>query len=718
MSRPDGRPAAPVPAPPPAGVPPAPRGAEVAGLGALATVLLSGAWFLPLWQARLHAPQYPGGLVMRAYGNRVTGDVDEIDGLNHYVGMRPFDPADIPEMALWPVALLVAVAAVFTGLALRRRIVGRFARLYLWLLPLGVLGVIQLRLHQFGTDLDPGAALRLEPFTPWVVGPTKVWNFTTWAVPGAGTAALVAAAAVVSFGPGMVGRIRRHRSGAAPIASVVVASLLVLGTPVAAQAAGDHHHPGSTGAAESAGSPAAPVPRGRATSETPAAPATTPLVLEPGTHRGSLVIDEPVVLDGRGLVTLDGEGSGTVLTIRAAGTVVRGITVRGSGLGPTGNPAAIRIEADDVTIEGVVIEDSYIGIAVDSVARIRLVDNHIHGRAHASVGDDGHAVDHEPDAAAPRTSAVPAGRGDGIWLHDADGVLIRGNHVQDVRDGIYVSFGSDLLIDGNHVVRSRYAVHSMFADHLTLAENLLVENLSGAVLMYGGNVLLLRNEITRSTSSSTGFAVLLKDVTEVDAVENLLVDNRIGIQVDGPAGATEPATFTANTVARNAIGLQASSSTRAVFKANSFADNLIQVLPQGGRLDAIDWAAKGWGNYWSSYRGYDALGQGRGAVAHVEAGAVDRLLLRSPELAVLAERPALRLLRSIEERWGTREPVLVDELPLTVPVSPPLATPAAEPGAVRLAVLLGLALLLPGAALVGRPTRRTLTRSHPRAATI
>ena len=64
-----------------------------------------------------------------------------------------------------------------------------------------MLADIQLRLHQYGRDLDPLAALRIDPFTPWVVGPTKVWNFTTWSWPGLGLVSLVLAAAVVTFGP-------------------------------------------------------------------------------------------------------------------------------------------------------------------------------------------------------------------------------------------------------------------------------------------------------------------------------------------------------------------------------------------------------------------------------------------------------------------------------------------------------------------------------------
>ena len=62
----------------------------------IACGLLLGALFVPLWRMELVAPQYPAGLVMKAYGYKFVGDagtyyddVREINGLNHYIGMKP-----------------------------------------------------------------------------------------------------------------------------------------------------------------------------------------------------------------------------------------------------------------------------------------------------------------------------------------------------------------------------------------------------------------------------------------------------------------------------------------------------------------------------------------------------------------------------------------------------------------------------------------------------
>jgi nitrous oxidase accessory protein len=723
------------------------RGVLVA-LGLVATSLVAAGWVLPIWQARLYAPQYPGGLTTIAYGREVGGDINEVNALNHYVGLGVFDPADVPEMQLWPFALALGVVAVVVGLLLRRRWPGRLAAFYLWALPVGVLAAIQFRLYQFGHDITPGAAFRLDPFTPWVVGKSTVWNFETWAWPGWGLVAILAAAAAVTFGPRLLERRAGGGRGHGPAAALLVAALVVgtsagLAGPAAAQS---HDHGGHGGADQGSDDDVpAPVigPSSHAAMpsvvEHPVAgdlasllDATEPggvLRLPAGTYTGPVTIDEPVIIEGRDLPIIQGDGTGSVITVRAPGTVIRGLVVRGSGAGPTDNPAGIRIEADDVTIEGVVVLDSYAGIAVDSAAAVKLVDNHVHGRAGASIEDDTHAVADEsaadPDpqtaggdhgdhgdhgvavsAAAGGTGGTPS-RGDGIWLHDVDHVLVRGNHIEHARDGIYVSFGSGAVLDGNHVHSSRYAIHSMFARELTAVQNHFARNLSGIVLMYGGDVLLLRNHLEDHRSSSTGFGMLLKDIADVELVQNVLVDNRIGLHLDGPTEATA----TANTVVRHSVGLQAHSSAVATLSGNSFADNAIQVLPLGGDLPELSWAANGWGNFWSTYRGYDARGEGRGAVEHTEGGSIDRLLARNPELIAIAGSPGMQLLRSVEERWARRDPVVTDNLPLTTPVSPALAVPAPEPAARNLAIVLGVVLLGPALALFTRRPQRAAARS-------
>ena len=174
--------------------------------GLVAAVLVVLAWAAPVWEARLTAPQYPQGLRLTAYADRVEGDIDEINDLNHYVGMRAFSIEDVPEHALWPLAVVGGLVAVAMGTFLRGWW-GRLGRVGMWLVPLGVLADVQFRLYQYGQTVDPTAAIRLDPFVPLVVGPTKVVNFTTWAYPGLAVLLLLVAAAVLTMGPLAVRRL-------------------------------------------------------------------------------------------------------------------------------------------------------------------------------------------------------------------------------------------------------------------------------------------------------------------------------------------------------------------------------------------------------------------------------------------------------------------------------------------------------------------------------
>jgi len=194
--------------------------------GAVAAVLVVLALSLPVWQARLEVLQYPNRqLVLTAYGDRLEGDVSEVEILNHYVGVQVFDMSELPETVLWVPALIAAIALVGVATVLGgwwRR--GAIARL--WLIPVGVLLDIQFRLYQMGHNLDPAAAFDQEPFTPWVVGKVAVAsNVTTIAWPGEALWCLFGAAALVTFGPMYWGFVKefvtagRTADGGAPAES-------------------------------------------------------------------------------------------------------------------------------------------------------------------------------------------------------------------------------------------------------------------------------------------------------------------------------------------------------------------------------------------------------------------------------------------------------------------------------------------------------------------
>ncbi len=145
-----------------------------------AAILLIISIFLPYWSLVLHAPQYPKGLVVHAYVNHLAGDVSEIDGLNHYIGMRPLGEAahfekSVSIFAIGALALLL-LAAIFIHSPW-----AALLSLPAVLLPVVFLADLYFWLYNFGQNLDPKAALSnaVEPFTPTILGEGLIGQFRT-----------------------------------------------------------------------------------------------------------------------------------------------------------------------------------------------------------------------------------------------------------------------------------------------------------------------------------------------------------------------------------------------------------------------------------------------------------------------------------------------------------------------------------------------------------
>lgn len=179
-----------------------------------AAALAAAAAFLPLWGFRMSAPQYPGeSLHLQVTARAIGGDVHEITTLQKYIGVR--FPTRLPELRfLVPAILSLSAVFLVAGLLAGRRPgrwAGRAALALAILFFAGSAVLLQKRLYDVGHDRDPRAPIHaVRDFTPPLVGPTKVGNFTVWSYPHAGAALLLAAAGAVAWG-------LRPRRGAGPI---------------------------------------------------------------------------------------------------------------------------------------------------------------------------------------------------------------------------------------------------------------------------------------------------------------------------------------------------------------------------------------------------------------------------------------------------------------------------------------------------------------------
>ena len=172
---------------------------------AVVSLLLLVVYVTPLWRIRLIAPQYPEGLGLNIWINQITGikpnDLHNINGLNHYIGMRAIDPDSFPELQFMPKLLAVAIVA---GLLVA--LVGRRPLLYLWALlftmgALAGLGDFWKWGYNYGHNLDPHAAIKVPgmSYEPPLIGSKQLLNFhaTSWPDLG-GWIAIIAVGVIVT----------------------------------------------------------------------------------------------------------------------------------------------------------------------------------------------------------------------------------------------------------------------------------------------------------------------------------------------------------------------------------------------------------------------------------------------------------------------------------------------------------------------------------------
>jgi copper chaperone NosL len=146
----------------------------------VAAVALALSLLLPYWSITLHAPQYPKGLTVHAYATKLTGDVREVDGLNHYIGMMKLNDAAQLERTVAPVAIPVIALLALASCWIAGRWVW-LATAPILLYPFVFLADLFAWLYYAGHSLDPTAALSssIKPFTPRILGEGTIGQFRT-----------------------------------------------------------------------------------------------------------------------------------------------------------------------------------------------------------------------------------------------------------------------------------------------------------------------------------------------------------------------------------------------------------------------------------------------------------------------------------------------------------------------------------------------------------
>ena len=167
----------------------------------LAALLLMTSMFTPYWSMTMTAPQYPKGLKVDVYVNRLEGDMREIDELNHYLGMPKLDEGGKFERSISVFAMIVLGLLLVAGVFIHNQWAGILAIPALGF-PIAFLADLALILYQYGHSIDPDSALggAIDPFTPPLFGVGKVGQFGTVANAEIGLVLAFVAVGVVLLG--------------------------------------------------------------------------------------------------------------------------------------------------------------------------------------------------------------------------------------------------------------------------------------------------------------------------------------------------------------------------------------------------------------------------------------------------------------------------------------------------------------------------------------
>ena len=406
-----------------------------------------------------------------------------------------------------------------------------------------------------------------------------------------------------------------------------------------------------------------------------------------GTFHGSLTIDKQLTIIGDNWPVLDGDNSGTVVTIEAADSVLRGFVIQNSGDSLDQENTGVAVEAANVLVEGNRFENTLFGIYLRHGHGSIIRDNQINSKA-----------------------LEVQRRGDPIRIWYSNDVLVENNEVTRGRD-VVLWYSERLMIRNNQVHDGRYGLHFMYCDDAIVEHNSLTDNSVGAFMMYSRRVTLRHNTIAGNRGPS-GYAIGLKDMDDIVIEDNLFLDNRIGAHLDtSPREVDSIGRFSRNVFAYNDIGIELQPSVRNnEFAANSFIDNEEQVALSGsGTPGRNAWTVNGQGNYWSDYVGYDADKNGQGDLDYKSERLFENLMAQEPGLRLFLYSPAVNAIDFAARAFPfvQPKPKLIDTVPSMQPTIPTDAPPLQQSsGSQWYGVTAGMLLLTIAVAMLPRLRQR------------
>ena len=361
----------------------------------------------------------------------------------------------------------------------------------------------------------------------------------------------------------------------------------------------------------------------------------------PGHYAGPVSIDKPLTIDGGGQVTIDAGDKGTVMSLNASNSVLRGLHLTGSGESHDTDDSCLDVRGHHNVIEDIVVDNCLFGIDLKQVDHSVVRNNRISSK------------DFELGV-----------RGDGLRLWYSNDNLVEGNEIVDSRDMVAWYSHRNKFVD-NLGRRSRYSIHFMFANDNVVDRNRFYDNAVGIYFMYteGGSA---TNNIISHATGATGMGIGFKESSGTLIENNEIIYCGLGIGSDlSPFQPDSTIEIRNNRFAYNGIAILFNSETGGNnLRNNQFEGNLTQVS-YGGRSDNPTknlWE----GNYWDDYQGFDRNHDGVGDNAHELYAYADQLWMEFPMARFFRSSPVLELLDFLERLAPFSSPDLIlrDEKPV------------------------------------------------------
>ncbi|BDI07697.1 copper-binding periplasmic protein [Sphaerotilus microaerophilus] len=403
---------------------------------------------------------------------------------------------------------------------------------------------------------------------------------------------------------------------------------------------------GGAGAPVAAAVPARPQPLPLLQPLIDAVPSGGTLRLPAGRYQGPAQITRPMVLDGGGAATIEGDGRSTVLVVQADGVTVRGLHLRGSGDSQDRVDAGLELSGADLLAEDNTLEDVLFGLHLKGVSRSLVRGNRVTGK--------------------PLT---PGMRGDALRLWNSRHNRVEDNRFERGRDLTLIN-SPDNQLRRNHFTDGRYGLHAVFSPRLLAEGNRLSHTGTGIVVLYSPALTLRGNQIAHALTDG-GAGIVLKDSHDSLIEGNEVLHCAVGFKLDTGVEGRGHLQVRGNHFAHNIIGMFFyGEAGQDHFSGSRYTNNLTTVAVSApGAGASHQWS----GNDWDEYLGFDRDHDGRGDTPHDVLLFADRIWMETPLATFFRASPALELLDFLERLAPFTSPYRVLRDP-----SPRMAAPASS----------------------------------------